>query len=410
MSIVGLAACSDATSPTMKSAQGLKLSATWVPSGSTVVVRPATLRGACQTAAAPFACYTAYPTGWLFYNDENDSGDPTLGSFVSGPGTPLYGVGSAQISVSGTQRRNLASYEFAGTPLSNITAMSFRTYNPSAGNGGLATRTAYLQFNVDFNGTDTWQRRLSFLPSDNGTVTQNSWKEWDAINGGNALWRYSGATWPVTGGPGTTPKTWNQILADYPGIRIRVTDAQLSMRVGEPYADGYMENIDSFTFGTAAGTTVYDFEPEPTTARGFKSAALTDLSGIVPSGSGDTDRRVNTAMTKIQSSLNRPNWTDDNRIDGNQANRVFTDERDAVVQLMGIKGTMPAGASQSITDLLAADRILTQTEINDNAGGNANKLATANREMATAQNEINKGHYQNAIDHYKNAWTSAHNA
>ena len=40
-----------------------------------------------------------------------------------------------------------------------------------------------------------------------------------------------------------------------------MTDAHLGLRVGEPYSDGYTENIDSFTFGTAAGTTIFDFEP-----------------------------------------------------------------------------------------------------------------------------------------------------
>lgn len=202
-------------------------------------------------------------TGWLFYNDEIDVIDPTLGSFVTGPGTPALGTGSAQISVTGSQRRNLATYQFAGTPLADITALRFRTYNPSAGNGGAANRTAYLNFNVDFNGSDTWQKRLVFGPTDNGTVLQDTWQEWDAVNGGASLWHYSGATWPITGQPGGTLKTWTQILSDYPGVRIRVTDAHMGIRVGAPYPDGYTENIDTFTFGTVAGTTIFNFEDTP---------------------------------------------------------------------------------------------------------------------------------------------------
>ncbi len=50
--------------------------------------------------------------------------------------------------------------------------------------------------------------------------------------------------------PGTTPKTWVQILAEYPGVR-----------VGEPYPDGYTENIDAFKFATATSATTFDFEP-----------------------------------------------------------------------------------------------------------------------------------------------------
>lgn len=198
--------------------------------------------------------------GWFFYNDENDTIDPSLGTFVVGPGNPV-GVGSAQISVSGTQRRNLATYQFSGTPLAAITTMKFATFNPSAGNGGSPSRSAYLNFNVDFNGTDTWQKRLVFLPSDNGVVLQNTWQEWDTIRNGAALWRYSGATWPITGEPGSTPKTWNQILAQYSGVRIRVSDSWLGMRVGEPYPNGYTENIDTFSFGVNGNLVVFDFEP-----------------------------------------------------------------------------------------------------------------------------------------------------
>lgn len=202
---------------------------------------------------------------WFFYNDEDDTVNNTLGSFVTGPATTPFGVGSAQISVTGTERRLIATYTFAGTPFEDIKTLAFSTYNPSAGNGGSANRSAYLNINVDFDGSDTWQRRLIFLPSDNGTVQQDTWQEWDAVGAsGSALWRYSGATWPVDGVPGTTPKTLNQLITQYPGIRIRVSDPFVGLRVGEPYADGYTENIDGFKFGTDSETTTYDFEPAAT--------------------------------------------------------------------------------------------------------------------------------------------------
>ncbi|MBI4317480.1 MAG: hypothetical protein HY675_03240 [Chloroflexi bacterium] len=205
--------------------------------------------------------YTAYLNGkWFFYNDETDVIDNSLGSFVVGPGTPPMGLGGTQISVSGTQRRNLATYRFSGTRLADITTLAFSTYNPSAGNGGPANRSGYLNFNVDFNGSDTWQRRLVFTPPP-GQIVQNLWQEWDAIKGGSALWHYSGSKWPNTNTPGSTAKNWAQILSQYPGIRVRVTDSWLGIRVGSPYPNGYTENVDAFKFGTAAGTTVFDFEP-----------------------------------------------------------------------------------------------------------------------------------------------------
>jgi hypothetical protein len=148
------------------------------------------------------------------------------------------------------------------------------------------------------------------------------------------------------------------------------------------------------------------------TSRGYKTAALADLSGIVPSGNKDTDKRVNDAIGDITTSLARPNWVDDNHIDGKHADKIFEDEKHAVKSLMDIKGTMPAGATQAINDLLTADSILAQTAIDDMtaAGGDPKKIAEANKEMAKAQDEISKGHFDAAIDHYKNAWKQAQKA
>ncbi len=192
--------------------------------------------------ATSFSDVIADPSKWFFYNDETDQIDNSLGSFVSGPATAPYGSGSVQISVSGTQRRNLATYQFSGMPLADINVLAFSTYNPSAGNGGSANRTAYLNFNVDFDGSDTWQRRLIFTPP-SGAVAQNTWQEWDCIDGGNAIWRWSGGTFP---GTSVTSMTWSDLLATYPSIRVRVTDSWLGIRVGSPYASGYTENIDGF--------------------------------------------------------------------------------------------------------------------------------------------------------------------
>lgn len=199
-------------------------------------------------------------SSWFFYNDETDVIDNSLGSFVTGPGTAPLGNGSAQISVSGTQRRNLATYQFGGTVLSTITTLKYSTYNPSAGNGGSANRSGFLTFNVDFNGSNVFQRRISYVPSVNGTVVQNTWQEWDAFNGGAALWLYSGATWPGTATPGTTARTWSDILTSYPGVRILPSDPWLGIRVGEPYADGYTENIDAFRIATGGNITEFNFD------------------------------------------------------------------------------------------------------------------------------------------------------
>ncbi|MEJ2594929.1 MAG: hypothetical protein P8100_07330 [bacterium] len=205
------------------------------------------------------------PTKWYFYNDgpENEGIDPGLGTFVSGPGSPPEGTGSAQMSVTGNERYNLANSQFGGTLLSEITSFSFITYNPSTGNGGSSARSGYMHFNVSFDGTHTFQYRLIFVPRDNGTVIQDTWQEWDALGDGNTLWRWSGFgafgnQWP----DGNTDdlRTWNNILSSFPDIQMHTLYPFLAVRVGEPYADGYTENIDAVKFGVNGIDQVFDFE------------------------------------------------------------------------------------------------------------------------------------------------------
>lgn len=205
---------------------------------------------------------------WFMYNDTNDTVNNTLGSFVAGPGTPPNGTSSVQFTLAANplNRKNIATYQFSGTPLASITQMSFGVYSHGGSGGAGASESPFLNFNVDFTGTSgAWQSRLVYVPSINRAVAQDTWNNNDAIQGGVAQWVYSGATWPAPNtAPGTTPKTWSQILTDYPNARLLPVGGWLGIRVGEPGPMGYIANVDNFTFGTSAGTTVFDFE-QPST-------------------------------------------------------------------------------------------------------------------------------------------------
>lgn len=234
----------------------------------------------------------ADPLSWFFYNDETDTIDSALGSFVFGPDVVTMGEGSAEITVSGAQRRNLATYQFSGVALADITQLSFETYNPSASNGGGSDRSAYINFNIDFDGSDTWQKRIAFVPNKNGSPSQDTWEQWDAIDGGSALWWWSGYAdnanqWPD--GDTNEYRTWNNLLVSFPGISVRTNDPWFGFRVGEPYADGYTENIDAFVIaineGTNIHTTSFDFEPDPVLGCTDPEASNYDLNATEDDGS-----------------------------------------------------------------------------------------------------------------------------
>lgn len=199
---------------------------------------------------------------WFFYNDNSDAIDNLLGTFVTGPATTPAGTGSAEVTLATNDRTNLGTFAFQGTALADIKTLQYSSYSHSGVAG--ANESPYLVMNTDFNGTGSWQKRLVYVPANNGAAPQDGWNTYDALNGGAALWEYSGATWPGTGTPGTTARTWNDIVASYPGIRILPIDGQVGVRVGEPGPTNYVADIDKFVIGIQSGTnihtTTYDFE------------------------------------------------------------------------------------------------------------------------------------------------------
>ena len=137
--------------------------------------------------------------------------------------------------------------------------MSFGAYSHNGSGGAGVNESPYLNFNVDFDGTNTWQKRIAYVPSVNGSVAQDTWNNNDAIQGGAAKWVYSGATWPGTGISGTTARTWSDLLTSYPNIRTRTTDSWLGVRVGEPGPTGYIGNVDFFSVTIGGVTKTFDF-------------------------------------------------------------------------------------------------------------------------------------------------------
>jgi len=190
---------------------------------------------------------------WAFGADPPDPAG--TGTLDPGPATPPAGIGSARMTLSGTQREllYLGATTYAGTRFSDITTLSYSTYQTSSGVTAIS-----LQFDVDYDLTDlntSWQGRLVFEPYNAFTVLTGTWQTWDALAG----------KWWATGGAGTascpqaTPCTWAQILSLFPNAGIRANDTLL-FKAGGPWP-GFDGNVDNFTIGVSGSDTAYDFEP-----------------------------------------------------------------------------------------------------------------------------------------------------
>ena len=227
---------------------------TAVSHGATVVVSPANM------------------DGWAFYKTD---GDPTytygagdaITEMVNGPVTPPLGTGSAHFNTGsdGSQSAQLRLSDWSGTPIANLTSLSYSTYATSWNGQQVPYLTLWLS-----NGDRLWfEPTYSSAGAGNGNpnpqanLALNTWQTWDALNG---MW-YTDNHF----GPGSNAKTWADVLtAEGPSVTLVNSGAKGGIRIASGFAslgESFDANVDNFTIGTADGATTYDFEavPEPST-------------------------------------------------------------------------------------------------------------------------------------------------
>lgn len=210
--------------------------------------QPVTKTVRVDDLAESFGEIVSAPYSWFFYNDTNDTvmtinqfgGSGGVNDIVAGPSAE----GAAQMTLhDAAARYNIATYKYKDVKLADIDSLKYRIYDASA-----SAETPYLHFNVDFLNNDTWQRRLVQVPTG---VVANTWTTVDALS---SMWTYSGAAWPAgavdgTGTtPGTTPRTWADVLANYPNAETRSTDSFFGVRVGHPGPIGEDSFVDWIEF------------------------------------------------------------------------------------------------------------------------------------------------------------------
>jgi len=143
------------------------------------------------------------------------------------------------------------------------------------------------------------------------------------------------------------------------------------------------------------------------TPRALKEAALASLRLLLPTADKKEAKKIQDAIESLEKSLAPKLWADDSHLN-EKSEEVFRKEKEAVDKLGDIKNPSPTITSV-IDALVAADQLLARTAIDEEraAGGDAKKLADAEKEMEKAADEMAKGHPDKAIQHYEKAWKKA---
>lgn len=232
------------------------------------VALPALVNGAVVVRPADVAVGNPPQPGKTWYTaDTRSEGSSAL---AAGLGTPPLGTGSLQMSTNcvtsapgcGQAKAQLFTFEYAGTPLAGISALSFKAYRSSASTNSLA-QTLGLNLQVDFLGNGASFTTLVYepvyQPGGVGALQLDTWQNWDAIAGGNAIW------WSTQPIPGVCAFTcyvpWSAILAANPNAKIL---AGVGFNIGSGWTGKFDGAADQLVIAVPGYTTTYDFEPAPT--------------------------------------------------------------------------------------------------------------------------------------------------
>lgn len=179
------------------------------------------------------------------------------GKITYGPATAPLGNGSLELDTpDGTNKQQYLETQQQGTLLSDIDAMSYATYRQGKSVTSPNTQVPAINMEVLVNG-DSGYTTLVFEPVYNpsqGAVTADTWQNWDAYKGGDAIW-WSSRSIPGVCNPNCYV-SFNQIREANPKARL------ISFGINQGTGNGGLyANTDALQIGANGTTTTYDFEP-----------------------------------------------------------------------------------------------------------------------------------------------------
>jgi hypothetical protein len=229
--------------------------------------------GAVGAAGTTVVVSPTNQQGWMFYGsaDEGHAGGISTGEFVDGPGGPgSLGTGSVHFTLGNSNGGEfIATTQFAGLPLSDLTTLAFNTYTTTAG------KSVALQFDIDYDPTapcstltaslTCYQGRFVYVPAfNNGSpVATNVWQSWNTLDSAKNWY----ASRPVPGHPTMCTQAANaqcslaDLLAVYPhaAIKSRSGAGNFGVKAGSGYSS-FDGNADNIKVGVSGADTTFDFE------------------------------------------------------------------------------------------------------------------------------------------------------
>jgi hypothetical protein len=199
--------------------------------------------------------------GWEFHLGTcNGTTTLALGSYVNGPGVPPLGVGSYELTImaSGAGYPQVQNSDYDGTPLSDLTALSYSTFLLTT---GPQTVAPMMILEIDQNDDGVLDDELAFQPAAQATVVVNHWQTWNAV---------AGNWWSLEGlngmGTGTAGKPLSAYVEAYPNARIINVGQEGGLRlaagcVGSGWAS-FDGAFDAVVVGVNNISTIYDFEAD----------------------------------------------------------------------------------------------------------------------------------------------------
>lgn len=200
-----------------------------------------------------------------------------VGHFVDGPGMPVLGAGSYQVSTgpgtgtgSGSGGKHwFMNTNYAGLPLRALTELKYSTYVDPASTATGPVATA-INIAVDWLGDGSTWTTLVFEPAytpAQGTLTTGVWQSWDA---GHGFWwstrNMTNAAGTVLYASFTYTKTLADLLALFPNAKIASVSAGGGIAfvtgqnsAGNPWS-GYIGGFDGIVIGVSNSSVALDLE------------------------------------------------------------------------------------------------------------------------------------------------------